>query len=318
MKPPASLSIDLDNAWSYLKTRNDESWQSYPSYLDTVVPDVLATMDRHELALTCFIVGRDAALSSNHSAMQLLGASRHEIGNHSHEHEPWITGRSTAEIAAEIAMAQDAIATATGRRPSGFRSPGYALAPTVLEALGSLGFLYDASSLPTCIGPIARAYYFATAKMTPAERAQRSALFGSVRDALRPLKPYMVTTGSGPLLELPVTTFPGLRLPIHFSYVLYLAERSEFAALTYFRLAMQACLIGGVQPSLLLHPLDFLVADDMPSLAFFPAMHMARERKRRVLDATLREFSKRFAIVGTGEHARQSIQGLARDPKVAA
>jgi hypothetical protein len=318
MKPPASLSLDLDNAWSYLKTRNDASWQTYPSYLDQVVPDVLTMMDRHELALTVFIVGRDAALASNRSAMALIGASRHEVGNHSYEHEPWITGRSTAEIAAEIGLAQDSIAEATGRRPSGFRSPGYALAPSVLEALGSLGFLYDASSLPTCIGPIARAYYFATAKMTPEEREQRKALFGSVRDAFRPLKPYMVETVSGSLLELPVTTFPGLRLPIHFSYVLYLAERSELAAMTYFRTAMRACLAGGVQPSLLLHPLDFLVADDFPSLAFFPAMHMQRERKRRVLDAALAEFAAHFTIVGTGEHARLSIDRLTRSSTVAA
>lgn len=316
MKPHASLSLDLDNAWSYLKTRNDQSWQSYPSYLDRVVPDVLATMDRHELALTVFIVGRDAALATNREAMQMLGSSRHELGNHSYEHEPWITGRTTDEIAKEIGLAQDAIAGATGRRPCGFRSPGYALAPSVLEALGSLGFLYDASSLPTCIGPLARAYYFATAKMTPEERDQRRALFGSVRDAFRPLKPYLVETGAGPLLELPVTTFPALRLPIHFSYVLYLAERSEFVAMTYFRAAMRACRIGGVQPSLLLHPLDFLVAEDEPGLAFFPAMHMPRERKRRVLDAALKEFSNQFTIVGTGEHARQSIERLSRGSTV--
>ncbi len=317
MKSYASLSLDLDNAWSYLKTRNDESWQAFPSYLDTVVPDVLTTMDRHELALTVFIVGRDAALATNREPMQKLGASRHEMGNHSYEHEPWITGRTTTEIAAEIGLAQDAIAGATGRRPSGFRSPGYAVAPNVLEALGSLGFLYDASSLPTCIGPLARAYYFATAKMTPEEREQRRALFGSFRDALRPLKPYFVETRSGPLLELPVTTFPGLRLPIHFSYVLYLAERSELAAMTYFRAAIRACSLGGVEPSLLLHPLDFLVADDAPSLAFFPAMHMARERKRRVLDAALKLFAKEFTIVGTGEHARLTIERLTRGSTVA-
>ena len=124
MKPCASLSLDLDNAWSYLKTRNDESWQTYPSYLGQVVPDVLATMDRHELACTIFVVGRDAALASNHEAMQLLGASRHELGNHSFEHEPWITGRTTTEIAGEMSQAQDAISKATGRRPCGFRSPG--------------------------------------------------------------------------------------------------------------------------------------------------------------------------------------------------
>ena len=131
--------------------------------------------DRQELSLTLFIVGRDAALSANCDAMRRIGASRHEVGNHSHEHEPWITGRTVAQIAGEIELAQDSITAATGRRPTGFRSPGYALAPNVLEALGSLGFAYDASSLPTCIGPLARAYYFATAKLTAVERDQRRA-----------------------------------------------------------------------------------------------------------------------------------------------
>ncbi len=318
MKPHASLSLDLDNAWSYLKTRNDDAWQAYPSYLDRVVPDVLSTMDKHEVKMTVFIVGRDAALTANRQAMEALGASRHELGNHSYEHEPWITGRSQDDIASEIGLAQDAIASATGRRPSGFRSPGYALAPNVLEALGSLGFQYDASSLPTCIGPLARAYYFATAKLTPKEREQRSALFGSVSDAFRPLKPYFVQTGSGPLLELPVTTFPIVRLPIHFSYVLYLAQYSEWAAKTYFEAAMRACRLSGVQPSLLLHPLDFLVATDEPSLAFFPAMHMQRDQKRRVLDATLRTFSTHFTIVGTGEHARRATDSLGGAATVAA
>ena len=315
MKPYASLSLYLDNAWSYLKTRNDDSWKTFPSYLDQVVPDVMRLLDRHGLTMTFFIVGRDAALPANQSMMKLMGESRHEIGNHSYEHEPWITGRSTADIAAEIELAQQTIETATGRKPSGFRSPGYALAPSLLDALSSLGFLYDASSLPTCIGPLARAYYFATAKLPPEEREQRAALFGSVRDAFRPLKPYMIQTACCPLLEIPVTTFPGIRLPIHFSYILYLAQHSELIAMTYFRSAMLACLAGNVRPSLLLHPLDFLVADDYPSLGFFPAMHMARDYKRRILDATLKIYSTHFDIVSTGDHASRAIDEL-QNPSV--
>ena len=34
----ASLSLDLDNKWSYLKTHGDPGWDSFPSYLDVVVP----------------------------------------------------------------------------------------------------------------------------------------------------------------------------------------------------------------------------------------------------------------------------------------
>ena len=27
----ASLSLDLDNQWSYMKTHGDDGWESYPS-----------------------------------------------------------------------------------------------------------------------------------------------------------------------------------------------------------------------------------------------------------------------------------------------
>ena len=38
MKPLASLSLDLDNKWSYMKTHGDAGWEALPSYLDACVP----------------------------------------------------------------------------------------------------------------------------------------------------------------------------------------------------------------------------------------------------------------------------------------
>ena len=42
---------------------------------------------------------------------------------------------------------------------------------------------------------------------------------------------------------------------------------------------MTMCKITNVQPSLLLHPLDFLGKEDEADLGFFPAMGMAAEDK---------------------------------------
>jgi hypothetical protein len=41
MSPAASISLDLDNLWSYLKTQGVSGWESFPSYLDVVVPRIL-------------------------------------------------------------------------------------------------------------------------------------------------------------------------------------------------------------------------------------------------------------------------------------
>ena len=61
----ASLSLDLDNQWSYMKTHGDSGWESFPSYLDTFIPLVLDLLNHLNLKITFFIVGQDAALKKN-------------------------------------------------------------------------------------------------------------------------------------------------------------------------------------------------------------------------------------------------------------
>jgi len=300
----ASLSLDLDNEWSYLKTRGDETWVTYPTYLERVMSRALTLLERHRLQITVFVVGADAERSENASAFSMLAKSGHEIGNHSFNHEPWLPTYTRAEIFTELSRAQTAIEGATGHVPVGFRAPGYAISPAILQVLAELGFEYDCSSLPTFIGPLARTYYFMRTRMTPEERKRREALFGGWADAFRTLRPHALPLENGSLVQVPVTTFPGLRVPIHFSYMLYLCEISPQLGLRYFEFALNACRLARIEPSLLLHPLDFLDVSDAPRLAFFPAMAMSAELKIGLLDRALSAFSKRFAIGTVGDHAR--------------
>lgn len=79
-KSIASLSLDLDNLWTYLKTSGDAAWQTFPGYLDLVVPRILSVLERHDLKITFFIVGQDAALPSNAKALRSIADAGHEIG----------------------------------------------------------------------------------------------------------------------------------------------------------------------------------------------------------------------------------------------
>jgi hypothetical protein len=303
MKPIASLSLDLDNKWSYLKTYGDPSWQGLPSYLDVVVPRVLALLAARDLRITVFVVGQDAALEANRDLLAAIPAAGHEIGNHSFLHEPWLHLYSPAQIESELTRAEEAIERATGRRPAGFRGPGFSLSPATLSSLARRGYRYDATTLPTFLGPLARAFYFMTARLTPEERRQRRALFGGLAEGLRPLAPYRWRTAAGPLLEIPVTTLPGLRVPIHVSYLLYLAAVAPGLALPYFRAALALCRLRGLQPSILLHPLDVLGGDDTRDLDFFPAMRLPAARKLALVDTVLGALTARFTVVTLEAHA---------------
>ena len=314
----ASLSLDLDNKWSYMKTHGDEGWQSFPSYLDVIVPRALDLLDERRLAITFFVVGQDAAIERNRDALReiaLRQGGRHEVGNHSFSHEPWLHLYARAEVEAEIARAEGAIEAATGRRTVGFRGPGYSLSATVLAVLGARGYAYDASTFPSFLGPLARAYYFMTARLSREEKERRRLLFGRASEGLRPLKPYLWQTEGGTLVEIPVTTMPFVKVPIHVSYLLYLGSLNKLApklALSYFAAALRLCEAGGVQPSLLLHPLDFLGCDDpcAKDLSFFPAMNMPRGRKLELVGEILRLLTSRFDVLTLGEHAARAR----RDP----
>jgi hypothetical protein len=206
------------------------------------------------------------------------------------------------QLDAELEKAEQAIELATGARTVGFRGPGFSLSETTLKVLARRGYLYDATVFPNLLNPLARAYFFATSNLTPEEKEQRKALFGSWKEALKPLKPFRWDTQGGKLVEVPVTTMPLFRVPIHLSYVIYLRRFSATLAHFYFWLALTLCRMTGTSPSILLHPLDFLGKEDDADLAFFPGMDLDAATKLDVMDRVLGMLEKHYELVTMREH----------------
>ena len=304
MKRLASLSLDLDNKWSYMKTHGDAGWETFPSYLDVVVPRALAFLEERGLKITFFIVGQDAALEKNEQALRSVADAGHEISNHSFNHEPWLHLYSKQELLDELSRAEEAIEGATGRRTVGFRGPGFSLTPTVLDVLAERDYEYDCSTLPTYIAPLARAYYFfKSPEMSEEEREKRKKLFGRFSDGFAPIKPHLVEAAGRTLVEIPVTTFPLVKAPIHVSYLIYLSTFSRGLAMAYWRSAIAACELAAIEPSLLLHPLDLMTGDDAAELKFFPGMSMPLSLKLEILNDVLELYTDKFDVVNVGRHA---------------
>ena len=317
-RPTASVSLDADDLWSYLKTHGDPAWESRPSYVDALGPRILDTYGRHGITASVFVVGHDAATDEGAAFVASLAGAGHEVANHSFEHEPWLHLYSRDRLEDELARTEEAIVAAGAARPIGFRGPGYSLSPTLLELLERRGYAYDATTLPTWIGPLARAYYFRSATLSAADREQRRALFGSAREGRRPVGPYRWRTAATPppdrhaasrgavgLVELPVTTMPVAKVPIHVSYVLHAHQVNPALARRYLDASLRMCHLMRVEPSILLHPLDILDAKDAPGLEFFPGMALSSGDKQQVLDHVLSRLTAEFDVVGTAEHARR-------------
>jgi polysaccharide deacetylase family protein (PEP-CTERM system associated) len=88
------------------------------------------------------------------------------------------------EFASDTRRAKDAIEQAAGERVIGYRAPSYSIVMRslwALEVLAEAGFVYDSSIFPI-----------------------RHDVYG-IPNA--PRQPFIVTTGAGPIVEFPITTF---------------------------------------------------------------------------------------------------------------
>jgi peptidoglycan-N-acetylglucosamine deacetylase len=309
LKPISSLSLDLDNQWSYMKTHGDGGWSSFPSYLDTLVPRVLNFLKERNLTITVFVVGQDAALDNNQEALRSIADAGHEIGNHSFHHEPWLHLYSAQQIEEEIATAEEHIERATGQKPVGFRGPGYSLSQATVKELIRRQYLYDATTFPTFLMPIVRLYYFATATLTDEQKRQRRQLGGRLRDGLRPNRPYWWNIDGKSLFEIPVTTLPGVKLPMHMSYLLTLRQLSSKLAIKYFATGLRLCRLMNLEPSIVLHPTDFLGIDDGKGLSFIPGMGLPHGEKLEFVNEVLNTLQAAFSVVTLREHATRAARG---------
>jgi peptidoglycan/xylan/chitin deacetylase (PgdA/CDA1 family) len=298
----ASVSLDLDDKWSYMKVHGDAGWEKFPSYLDVVLPITLDVLDRLGIKITFFIVGQDAAIEKNHAVLKSIVERGHEVANHSFHHESWLKTYSKEKIEAEIEMAEEAILKATGKRTNMFRGPGFSWSNDLLEVLQKRNYIFDASLLPTYISPLMRKYYFWKSKLSKEEKESRKELFGSFKESFYPLKPYTwVLPNKKNLLEIPVTTMPVFKIPFHQSYLIYISNISEGLMKMYLRFSIFMCKITNTTPSYLLHPLDLIGSDHVPELAFFPGMNIQSEKKVKIFETAMTILKNNFELLPMGE-----------------
>jgi hypothetical protein len=302
-KPLASISLDLDNQWSYMKIHGDEGWDKYPSYFDIFVPHVLNVLDELNLKITFFIVGKDTESEDNRKYLRMITERGHDIGNHSYHHESWLQTYSYEKIEKEIREAEEAIFNVTGHRPTGFRGPGFSWSKDLLKVLQSRGYKFDASTLPTYLGPLARMYYFKKSDLSKEEKKARKELFGKFSEGFRKLKPYKWDLGDGKsIIEIPVTTMPVFKLPFHLSYLIYLGNISIPLMNLYLNTAITMCKITKTPISFLLHPLDLIGGDQISQLAFFPGMNVSSDKKVKVFKKVIGLLQKHYDVVNMDEH----------------
>jgi peptidoglycan-N-acetylglucosamine deacetylase len=154
MSGVACVTVDLDPLETYLRNRglDPRSCPRPRAVLTDALPRFLELLETRGIRATFFVVGTDALHPENAALLRDAVGRGHEIANHSHTHPYDLSALSVSEIEAEITAAQDAITAAVGRRPVGFRAPGWNVCPALFRLLESHGYRYDASLVPLPLG----------------------------------------------------------------------------------------------------------------------------------------------------------------------
>jgi peptidoglycan-N-acetylglucosamine deacetylase len=140
------LSFDVDNE-SYLLARGEKSPTTLSAAdfgAQTGLPRILELLDRHQVPASFFIPAVSAVI---HPEMipAILKRGRHEIGVHGWIHESLPALNDAAEEERLLNQAIEYLTKATGKRPVGYRAPGWAFSQHTLAILRRAGFLYDSS-----------------------------------------------------------------------------------------------------------------------------------------------------------------------------
>ena len=308
MRPAASVSIDLDELWAYRRSFGLPH-EDGASLLPTALPRFMHFMQRHGLKGTAFVVGRDALRAEVQPLLRELSIKGHELGNHSFDHAGDIEAWPISRQQEDLQRAHEAIVAAAGAgaAPLGFRAPSFRVSPTLLSAVQMMGYAYDSSSFPSRLGALSRRWQQRRARSLGQKIELPADAHGHAARAL-PLVPHHWSLSSSPdraLVEVPITTLPGLRVPLHGTYLQHLADFSPALARTYARAAMAWCATAKVAPHLLLHATDFIGADDGLPCGFLPGMRRPWRDKVALLDVAITAMKARFTPMPLIDCVRQ-------------
>jgi polysaccharide deacetylase family protein (PEP-CTERM system associated) len=159
------LSIDFED-WHQLVHRRlgRADWDRRGPALERQTEVLLSLLDELGVKATFFVLGMTA---DRYPDLVREAASRgHELASHGHAHER-VRAQTADSFRADVQRGLEAVETAAGVRPVGYRAPAFSITretPWAYDVLGELGFEYDSSQydsprVPNRISPIPRAPY---------------------------------------------------------------------------------------------------------------------------------------------------------------
>jgi len=259
---------------------------------------ILDFLNKLNIKASFFLVGNEIDTSPViQNIVYKVHKAGHRIENHTYSHPFGLAEMTENEILNEIINCSDIIENATGRRPVGFRSPGYSIDNRIIRILKENGFRYDSSGFWSVMNPIleyGHKYLF--------KNGLENKGFGYVTRKL-PHEPYYPSSDnwqknsktSENFLEIPLPRTKLFGLPFYNNINIWTPELySQFIAGTIRRNSLVY----------LFHAIEFVdLSDNIPKeLSSHPNIKIPVKEKIKRSEKILKTLLNRYAISRT-DHA---------------
>ena len=225
------IHVDVDNLWVYEQEYGITIHKNKEYIYTQSLPVFLRLLKRSRSKATFMIIGKDLELPACRLFCKKAIAEGHEIANHTWDHLVSFGSVSYEEKKHQILKAHKKIAEVCGKKPVGFRGPGYYQDEEIVTILRKLCYTYDTSVLPGFAQLLMSMY----ARVRGGENKDKS--FGRSAYIFSPEQQHVIC-GIKPneiLPELPISVLPFLRLPIHTTFAYVFGEKYQELILRYLK-----------------------------------------------------------------------------------
>ena len=282
MSDRAVLSIDFElftHTPAYRRAAGETDETDVGLAAGEFLRDVL---DIHDAVATFFVVS--AVAESHPEIVEGFAEAGHEIGSHTHSHA-LLTELGEPARREEFEQSRSVLERVTGTTVSGFRAPAFDLPRDHFERLHDAGYTYDSSIVPCRRIP---------------------GWYGGEYDVDHPCSATCLNPDAPEgITELPVSAFPGVRLPLTGTWLRFFGPR-------YTILGMKLLVRRNIAPVLYIHPwelVDLPAVEGVPKRVYWHTGAWMRRALRRILDTPFEFVTARTVVDdATGSDARGDIR----------
>jgi peptidoglycan-N-acetylglucosamine deacetylase len=294
-----TVQIDLDGLWTNLNYYGHKSYIYPDNVFESSVPRFLDLFERFGIKATFFLVGQDAEISEKAVLVKELVRAGHEIANHTYTHPFGLRKLPPVEKFAEIKKSEEIITKVTGKKPVGFKAPGYDLDVETLKFLSKKNYLYDSSVIPTFVYPLIMKMNQVVSGGVKRTHGPRWSWALAPNKMYRPSARNEWQRGNLRIKELPCSTIPLVKLPYHATF-------AQKLGLNYFKLGFNLTRLMNASLNYEFHATDLCDKITDPRL---PHLQTDFPKRYKICKNILKTLSNKYNLVTSKEFVERKFHG---------